>query len=126
MGLWQPSQLKFFQHKPVAVERKPVGGSAVSLTDELKKSTLGDPKSIGKVQEVNLHFNADVYATWSTTDDADNDLSSDTKRRKFFCGQSISYFARDDDLCLFVRLVDPNTQDERFVDRELYVNQAIC
>ena len=125
MSLWQPNTLKFFQHKPVSVDRKPISGSAVSITDELKKSAT--PGGIGKVQEINFYFNADVYATWAVDQTtANTKLIDDTKRRKYFCGQSISHFLRDDDLCLFVKLVDENTQDEKFVDRELYVNKAIC
>jgi hypothetical protein len=125
MSLWQPSQLKFFQHKAISVDRKAVSGTAVSITDELKKDAT--PGGIGRVQEINLYFNADVYATWAENiGDASSQLASDGSRRKFFCGQSISYMIRDDNLCLFVALVDTDTEDERFVDRELYVNKAIC
>lgn len=74
------------------------------------------------LEEVEVYFGVDVYATWSTSTDSVSRLSSPSSRRKYLKGTFKSFFRRSDELQLFVKSVDGSTYTEA-IDVEKYYSR---
>ena len=109
---------RFFTFSSRLMKRVDISGEdPVSLTSEFQ-----DVENHLTLEEINLYFPDDVYASWAeSSEDAATKLGSDSTRRKFRAGQSISYFRRNDDLVLFVKPVDEVTDK---IDKELYYQRS--
>lgn len=93
----------------------------VSITDELVLSNRDS-----SVEELEIYFGADVYVTWAEdSTSASSRLGGAATRRKMIKGMIKMYQVRDDNLKLFVRLVDGSGLTGG-IDKEVYHFTSEC
>ena len=113
---------RWFSHVPREVKEVDVVSNTtnpVSITSELLSNA--------KVQEIEIFFGVDVYATWAIDQDtANDDIEDATKRRKYLCGMIKSFYRRDDTLELYVRAKDETTLTVGGIDKEIYFQNENC
>lgn len=115
MGREQDTRERFFTHvsqDTIEVDVPANTDTPISLTDELLTPLI---------EEVELYFGVDVYATWAlNATEAATRLSNQATRRKFKECMIKSYFRRNDQKKLFVRAVSATTVTVAGIDKEVY------